>query len=1010
MAADAEVVALIRADGTQILATCKSVTDAMRGLQNAGGKSLESISNTADAASKKIQNSLGNIDFRGQLDELGALSRGFLEFGKGIVDATMRFDQFRATFKQLTGSPGAAGKELQILQEEAKKSSFSVEEIIEAGARLRQSGLGIDRVVKDLQQARDVAAATGQPLAEISGFLARGRRGDQDALTVLQERGIVSKEQLRKLGANFDQGTNAIKGQLSEDRTKLTAAMDKGISRFSGTDAALVDTLKGQISNLGDEVTRAADSIGKVMSPTLKELAVSVRLSVEAFQRFSPETQSLIATTILVGGAVAATTLAFAALAGPIGTVLAVGSSLAAAAFVPATVALLPLGLAIQKVGLAVVSVTFGLTAMKAALIATQATVLAFGVAVAYMSVEMIKTNKVLKDFDRDFGSRDKGMKKFQNAIGGFQNISKVTAADLKRLGLTAKDVTDAMAGLQDIDEQGMDSEKQKELAFRIKKTRELAISLGELERAEKKANSVQEINKLADPAVVNQRDRQDAEKKLKTLDAENAGTEKRLEVLNQILKTNGLVKRDDMFRLEIQGKINDLLKKQNDDKVAASKKAVQTDVKRATDAGNKFDAQAQNVSAQAAALGPKDAAERTRLEQSAFNFEQSANKARIAALQTVITKHKLAGDERKAVEAKIFALESKNNNARIKQIDDVKKAQDAADKAKEDARKKEEEDLATAAERRIQLEQETVDRQIALAKQAVEEGTGGQGAVDDLLRQRQGLAEQLINIALEAQNAEQKSDAVRIANEQNAAIEIANSRADTEIAIKSYDETLRESAETTKETAQESVQAVQQQVVATKAALQSLDDVLAGQSANFGIDAVRARTDEIRAGREQKAGQAKANAQKANPELFKANAEVDRARGEALKASQRAQVEADKLKRRQQAEAVVAAQLKKQPTTPTSPTSSQFSSLMPNARTMAPEIAKRVNAETQRSARTDVNVRVEVTVKDSKGNAMAQDGPAKVTIGGRGSDIKTASVGMPLSSGGGLSSGVGMG
>lgn len=1025
MAAEEEIVAIIRADGKQLQTVVRGSQKAMQEFAKAGGSSLANLSDKFGKASTEMNSSLKRINFRGHANELAEFSRGFLEFGKSIVEAASRQEQFEATFRQVTGSMAAGQQELKKLQDEAKKSSFSVEEIVQSGARLRQSGLGIDTVIKQLQQARDVAASTGEPLAEISNFLSRARRGDQDALTVLQERGIVSKEQLRKLGANFDKGTLAIKGQLKGDRDALNSALDKGLARFAGQDELRVETFAGQFSNLQDEVTKAAASIGKEMTPALKSLSESLRGGVEAFEKFTPETKQTIAQAILIGGALSAAAVAAVALAGPIGTIVGILGSVGAA-----------MGTVVTTFGAAVVAETTVASAFLAAgtaastFAAAMATKLASGVAAVSLNMlsaigiggtliiglaaignEYRKAANAAASFDKQLQGRDDGLAKLQKALGegGLKNLSKTSAEDLKRLGITVKDLESAIGGLQDAASgDNVSSEVRKRNFERIRQVRALTTDLKNLEKAEKDANSVDSINKLQDPGAELKKAKDALKLELQKIDTSGFSDQQKITALKELIANNKLLKEDELERLKIQEKIDKIVARQAKAASDASNKALNSKIKEAKSSGNELDQRAKNA-ALGAARAPSGSVSQQKLEYDAFLFQRRANQARIQALRDILDKEKLTAAQKANLEQRIHALVQRNEADRIQFIASRTKAEEEAAKKKAALEKKQADDLRDAQKANLEARLSAADREIEQAKKNNTDGTG-QAAVEAAINNRQALSEELFKLNQKDEDASAKSEEARALNAQTADLQIQQSRLEAQDAIREYDDSLKESVDVQKQASSEIVQTVQQQVDAQKQAIQSLEDVQKQQTDMFGIDAVRAQADAIDKRRVEKEAARKAAFRKANPEAIRAQAEIDRQRQQALRSKQfednggQARLDANKAR----VDAIIAAQTKKLPTPAVS--ASQSKALAPISITpLTPAQAARATQMASASPQTKVDVQVSVTVKDSKGNVLSQDGPAKVTIGGRGSEYKSASIGMPYGSSGGLSSGVGM-
>lgn len=1015
MAAEEEIVCVIRADGKQLLTTVKGSQKAMEAFAKSGGDALGRLTDQFKNSTDKINSSLSRIDFRGQANELAELGRQFLDISKFIVGAGVKQTQYGKSFEQITGDVAKAKTELALLQKEASKSSFSIDEVTEAGLRYRQAGQSIGEVVKNLEQARDVAAATGQPLADIANFLGRARRGDQDSLTVLQERGIVSKEQLRKLGAAYDKGTGAIRGQLQTDRDKLGKALDLGLARFGGADATMVNELSGMLSNLQDETRLAAAELGQAMAPALKEVVSGLRDGVAAFKEFTPETKELIAKAILVGGALSAAAVAAVTLAGPIGTLVAAGASLISTFFLPASVALLPLGLAIEKAGLALYGMATAAAAAGPALLAAKASVLAFGAAVVYMAFESQKAVKALEDFDKQLQSRDDGLAKVSKALGegGLKNLTKTTAEDLKRLGVTTKDLEKALGGLADAGGGENATERQRqEIAERRKQIKALIVDMKALDQAEKDAKSVDKINAQTDPYAEQKQAKEALTLALQKIDTEKLSDTQKIARLKELIANNKLLQTDELERLKVQEKIATLVERQAKAAEIASNKALNNKIKEAKASGNSLDQSAKNASVQAA-REPNGSAQRQKLEYDAFIFQRRANQERIAALQKLLDKEKLSAAQKVNLEQRIHALVQKNEADRVTFIENRTKAEEIAAKKKEELRKKEANDLRDAEKANLEAQSALAEREIEQAKKRVSEGTGSQAEVEAAINNRQALSEQLYKLNQQDEDADAKSEEVRALNAKTADLEIYKSRLDAKDAIREYDDSLKESVNVQKEASRESVAAVEQQVADTKEAFQSLEDVQKQLSDIFSPDAGRAAADAVNKRNAEREAARKEAFKKGNTSAVRVVSEVDRARAEALRRKQfedaggQARLDAE----RARTEAIVAAQLKKsKPVTP--PTDDLMSSLTGSkiVPTFTPKEAVMANRMASSAPETRVHVNVNVTVKDTKGRVLPQEGPAEVTVGGRGSRYESTASGMPYSGPGGLSSGVGMG
>lgn len=1032
MADTEEVVLLLDMQDGKFQGGMTSAAKAMDRLKNAGNASFNAVSDAAARSANSIKSTLGRLDFRGQIQDLSELGKKYLDLGRIVVDAASRQEGYAATFEQITGSTEAAKKELAVFEAIAKKSSFSVEDLVRSAGKSRAGGAGLEQTVKSLDQARDVAAFLREDLRDISNFLARGRRGDQEALTVLQERGIVSKEQLRKLGAQYDSGTGAIKAVTTEQKAALSKALDAGLQRFAGADEKRVKTFAGAISNMTDEATLAAAAIGKEMIPTLTSLTNWIEQTADAFQKATPATKAYVGQAVLIGGVAAALAVGVGAVAGPIGTVLGLvkNLTLATGALATSFLGLEAVWVAgeggLIKIGSAMITVTTG-TGRLATAISAMST--AWGVAagaaqillipLAALAFETWRSAEAAEAADKAHTAHALALGKVTHALGGIANLGKVGAAELQKLGLTSEDVSGAIESLNaQLVDPSTTAAMKAEIRERLYQLSYLRGGITKLEKEAKPtggaSSAVDALNAQEDPFTRDVKDKESFQIVLKTLDAENASIQERINALRQVQKENGLIQRDRLFALEVEGKITDLVKQRTRDQENARKKEISSQVKTALTTGNTEEKGAKDLRQSAARL-KEDSQTRVALEKQALELEQAATNKRVAALRVVLQQQNIAGDQRKAIEQKIFTLESKNQQARIKWIDEQTKKREEAAKKAEEASNKEAADYRDAQQEQLEIQGETLDRQIEQAKQRVDKGTGSQAEVEALIGQRQSVNEGLIKLHREDEDASAKSQRVRELLESNANQAIINSRNEARDSIKEYDQALRDSASTAQTTSAQQVAAVQAQVDGTRSALQSLDDMLKQQEGNFGLDAARKQADEIDARRKQKAAQGQANFAKANPNALRLLDEVDSRRAETLRAKQFA----DNTKAREALEAQFQQALQKQlagipgqDKLPVQPVRVSAAAAAAAAAKPVSVDAARVSAAAAKATATPVpvNVRVEVTVKDSGGRRLPQEGPAKITIGGRGSDYQAAATGMPFSSGGGLSSGVGLG
>lgn len=114
----------------------------------------------------------------------------------------------------------------------------------------------------------DVAAGVGVPFQELTVTLGKFSTGATgEAISRLQELGVVTKEELKKAGVEFDKA-----GSMTSPVQKgLTAAVAIMKDKFGGGMKDLSSTFGGQMSTLGDSITQTLGTMGAPLFDAAKE-------------------------------------------------------------------------------------------------------------------------------------------------------------------------------------------------------------------------------------------------------------------------------------------------------------------------------------------------------------------------------------------------------------------------------------------------------------------------------------------------------------------------------------------------------------------------------------------------------------------------------------------------------------------------------------------------------------------------------------------------------------------
>lgn len=195
---------------------------------------------------------------------LGAQARqlaGLLAAVGGVALARQLFEinaqaqASQAALRTLTGSVGEAAAVWERLLDFAAQTPFSLNQSIDAFRALKSRGL--DPGIEALGAYADFAAAMGRDLTQFVEAVADAATGQMERL---KEFGVIASQQGDQISFTFNGVTTVVQKNAEAIEQFL-----QGLSRsnFAGAAAAQMDTLSGQASNLGDNITRLAFALGE---------------------------------------------------------------------------------------------------------------------------------------------------------------------------------------------------------------------------------------------------------------------------------------------------------------------------------------------------------------------------------------------------------------------------------------------------------------------------------------------------------------------------------------------------------------------------------------------------------------------------------------------------------------------------------------------------------------------------------------------------------------------------
>lgn len=180
--------------------------------------------------------------------------------GAGVTALTSsgnQFEQFQTQLSVFVGGTDQAKERLKELSDFGAKTPFELPELVAAEKTLLTfigtSENAVAKTGKNFADLRtvigDAAASSGAKFEDLSLVIGKFAAGDTGvAIARLQELGLVTKEQLKAVGVEFDKG-GALTTPIDEALTKTIGILD---TKFAGGAAKLGETFGGQLSTLSD--------------------------------------------------------------------------------------------------------------------------------------------------------------------------------------------------------------------------------------------------------------------------------------------------------------------------------------------------------------------------------------------------------------------------------------------------------------------------------------------------------------------------------------------------------------------------------------------------------------------------------------------------------------------------------------------------------------------------------------------------------------------------------------
>ena len=211
-------------------------------------REVQSASKSVSAFGSTLQGILavagGNLlsgAITGVAKSIGGLASAAGSFVKEGIASNAQFEDFSTRFKVLLGSAEAAQTRMEELAEFGKRTPFELPGVVKADLVLQSFGFHAEDATQKFgfsgdkirEIAGDVASGTGAAFEEIAGYLGRFASGSTgEAIMRFQELGIVTREELSKMGLSFNNAGSLILG-TGGNVEKLNDQLEVARMRYS---------------------------------------------------------------------------------------------------------------------------------------------------------------------------------------------------------------------------------------------------------------------------------------------------------------------------------------------------------------------------------------------------------------------------------------------------------------------------------------------------------------------------------------------------------------------------------------------------------------------------------------------------------------------------------------------------------------------------------------------------------------------------------------------------------
>ncbi|MBK6496819.1 MAG: hypothetical protein IPG00_01070 [Saprospiraceae bacterium] len=232
----------------------------------------------------KTKQSVGGLEktFNLARNAFGGIIAGAVvqqQVGK-IFEITKKYQQYNTILKVATGSQQEATKALQLIENAAAETVFSVDELTSSYIKFANRGMKPTR--DEIISLADLAASQGKSFDQLTEAVLDASTGEFERL---KEFGIKASKEGDKVKLSF-KGVNQTIENTPEAINKAVISLGK-LQGVAGSNAKQMKDLSGIISNIGDNTQKVYKNIGERLKGFFTESLGAVAKWVEKLVEFT---------------------------------------------------------------------------------------------------------------------------------------------------------------------------------------------------------------------------------------------------------------------------------------------------------------------------------------------------------------------------------------------------------------------------------------------------------------------------------------------------------------------------------------------------------------------------------------------------------------------------------------------------------------------------------------------------------------------------------------------------